>query len=43
MKTGDFRRSWETFSTDGEVLAKFALQFKKLEDAVTGVIDFLGI
>jgi hypothetical protein len=23
-------------------LAKFALQFKKLEDAVSGVIDFLG-
>ena len=29
-------------STDGEVLVKFALQFKKLEDAVTAVVDFLG-
>ena len=27
---------------DGEVLVKFALQFKKLEDAVTAVVDFLG-
>ena len=26
-----------------EVLEKFALQFKKLEDAVTAVIDFLGM
>mmetsp|Transcript_26121 Transcript_26121/g.24956 ORF Transcript_26121/g.24956 Transcript_26121/m.24956 type:complete len:938 (-) Transcript_26121:178-2991(-) len=43
VSLGDFRRSWETFSTDGEVLAKFALQFKKLEDAVSGVIDFLGM
>eukprot|EP01038_Epipyxis_sp_PR26KG_P005402 gene5402-7486_t len=39
----DFRRSWDQFGTDGEVLEKFALQFKKLEDAVTAVIDFLGM
>ena len=29
--------------TDGEVLAKFALQFKKLEEGVAAVIDFLGM
>ena len=43
VSLGDFRRSWEQMSTDGEVLAKFALQFKKLEDAVAAVIDFLGM
>lgn len=40
---GDFRRSWDQIGTDGEVLEKFALQFKKLEDAVTAVTDFLGM
>jgi coatomer protein complex subunit gamma len=39
---GDFRRSWEEMGNAGEVLEKFALQFKKLEDAVAAVIDFLG-
>jgi hypothetical protein len=29
-------------TSEGEVLVKFALQFKKLEDAVAAVIDFLG-
>ena len=29
-------------TAEGEVLVKFALQFKKLEDAVAAVIDFLG-
>lgn len=43
MFVGDFRRSWEEMGNDGEVLEKFALQFKKLEDAVTAVIDFLGM
>eukprot|EP01041_Mallomonas_annulata_P000651 gene651-1260_t len=41
--TGDFRRSWDQMGTDGEVLEKFALQFKKLEDAVNAVCDFLGM
>jgi len=41
--TGDFRRTWEQAGTDGEVLEKFALQYKKLEDAVTAVTDFLGM
>lgn len=40
---GDFRRCWEAAGSEGEVLEKFALQFKKLEDAVTAVLDFLGM
>lgn len=39
----DFRKAWETIGNDYEVLEKFALQFKRLEDAVTAVIDFLGM
>ncbi len=39
----DFRKGWENAGTDNEVLEKFALQFKKIEDAVTAVIDFLGM
>ena len=39
----DFRKAWETVGNAGEVLEKFALQFKNLEDAVTAVIDFLGM
>lgn len=39
----DFRKAWEVTGNEGEVLEKFALQFKKLEDAVTAIIDFLGM
>lgn len=39
----DFRKGWETVGSDNEVLEKFALQFKNMEDAVTAVIDFLGM
>jgi len=39
----DFRKAWETTGNDNEVLEKFALQFKKMEDAVKAVIDFLGM
>ena len=39
----DFRKSWETVGNENEVMEKFALQFKKMEDAVTAVIDFLGM
>jgi coatomer subunit gamma len=39
----DFRKAWEVTGNDNEVLEKFALQFKKLEDAVAAVIDFLGM
>ncbi len=39
----DFRRSWEQMGLDGEVLETFSLQFRRLGDAVSGVIDFLGM
>jgi len=39
----DFRKAWENIGNDNEVLEKFALQFKRLEDAVSAVIDFLGM
>lgn len=39
----DFRKAWENIGNDNEVLEKFALQFRQLEDAVTAVIDFLGM
>ena len=40
---GDFKRSWEEMGADGEVLEKFALQFKRLEEAVPAVVNFLGM
>lgn len=43
VQVGDFRRVWEQVGSDGEVLEKFALQFRKLEDAVVAVADFLGM
>mmetsp|Transcript_5162 Transcript_5162/g.14783 ORF Transcript_5162/g.14783 Transcript_5162/m.14783 type:complete len:949 (+) Transcript_5162:103-2949(+) len=39
----DFRKGWEVIGNDNEVLEKFALQFKKMEDAVAAIIDFLGM
>jgi coatomer protein complex subunit gamma len=39
----DFRKSWDTIGNDNEVLEKFALQFKNMEDAVVAVVDFLGM
>lgn len=39
----DFRKAWENMGNDNEVLEKFALQFKKMEDAVAAVVDFLGM
>jgi len=43
VSVSDFRKSWETMGNANEVLEKFALQFKKMEDAVAAVIDFLGM
>lgn len=40
---GDFRRAWEETGAEGEVLEKFALQFKKLEEGVAAVLEFLGM
>jgi coatomer subunit gamma len=39
----DFRKAWETVGNENEVLEKFALQYKKQEDAVQAVVDFLGM
>lgn len=39
----DFRKAWDAAGNDNEVLEKFALQFKKAEDAVSAVIDYLGM
>jgi coatomer subunit gamma len=39
----DFRKAWEVTGNENEVLEKFALQFKRLEDAVVSVIDILGM
>ncbi|CAM9742963.1 unnamed protein product, partial [Choristocarpus tenellus] len=43
ISLGDFRMGWEHMGTEGEVLEKFALHFRRLEEAVTGVVDFLGM
>lgn len=39
----DFRKAWETLGNGNEVLEKFALQFKSMEEAVAAVVDFLGM
>jgi coatomer protein complex subunit gamma len=39
----DFRKAWEVVGNANEVLEKFALQFKKMEDAINAVVDFLGM
>eukprot|EP00549_Striatella_unipunctata_P007387 CAMPEP_0118712864 /NCGR_PEP_ID=MMETSP0800-20121206/25123_1 /TAXON_ID=210618 ORGANISM="Striatella unipunctata, Strain CCMP2910" /NCGR_SAMPLE_ID=MMETSP0800 /ASSEMBLY_ACC=CAM_ASM_000638 /LENGTH=810 /DNA_ID=CAMNT_0006618103 /DNA_START=348 /DNA_END=2780 /DNA_ORIENTATION=- len=39
----DFRKAWETIGNSNEVLEKFALQFKKLEEAIAAVMNFLGM
>jgi len=39
----DFRRAWEQMGNANEVLERFALQFKKLEDGIAAVLGFLGM
>mmetsp|Transcript_2554 Transcript_2554/g.5373 ORF Transcript_2554/g.5373 Transcript_2554/m.5373 type:complete len:944 (-) Transcript_2554:213-3044(-) len=39
----DFRKGWETVGNGNEVLEKFALQFKKMDEAVAGIVSFLGM
>lgn len=39
----DFRRAWETQGGEGEVMEKFGLPFKKIEEAVNAVLDYLGM
>jgi len=43
VATPDFRRAWEDMGNSNEVLEKFALQFKKQEEAVSAVVEFLGM
>lgn len=43
VSLGDFRRGWEQMGSKAEVLEKFALGFKKLDEAVAAVEDFLGM
>lgn len=43
VSLGDFKRNWETLGPENEVLEKFQLQFKQLNEAIVAVIDFLGM
>ena len=44
VSLGDFRRAWEGMAdAGGEVEEKFALQVKKLEEAVDSTIELLGM
>jgi coatomer subunit gamma len=45
VNVGDFRRKWEQMNDNNgtEVIEKFALQFKRLDEAVAGVIEYLGM
>lgn len=39
----DFRKSWEDIGSTSETLEKYALSFKSLEEAVSAVINLLGM
>jgi coatomer subunit gamma len=39
----DFRKAWEEAGNDNEVLEKFALNYKKVEEAVVAILDMLGM
>jgi coatomer subunit gamma len=39
----DFRKVWEVVGNENEVLEKYALQFKSIEDAVASIINKLGM
>ena len=39
----DFRQGWEVIGSGNEVLEKFALQFKKMDEAVAAIVNFLGM
>lgn len=44
MGLGDFSRTgWEKMGAEAEVLEKFALGFKRIEEAASEVEDFLGM
>jgi len=39
----DFRKGWEVVGNGNEVLEKFALQFKKMDEALEAIVNFLGM
>jgi len=39
----DFRKSWEIVGNANETLEKYALQFKSLEEAVSAIINLMGM
>ena len=43
VSVGDFRTSWEQIGNDNEVLEMFALQYKKVDDAIFSVLELLGM
>jgi len=43
VSAGDFRKMWESVGAENEVLEKYALQFSKMEDAISAVMDFVGM
>lgn len=43
VNVGDFRRSWEQLGNTCEVLQKFALSFRSVEDAAENVIKYFGM
>lgn len=43
VSVGDFRRSWDQMGSEGEVLEKYALQFRKFDEAIAAIIEYLGM
>lgn len=43
VAVADFRKAWEAAGNENEVMEKFALQFKRMEDAISAIIDLLGL
>lgn len=39
----DFRQSWEDLASGAEIMERYALQFSSLEDAVSSVVNLLGM
>merc|ERR1712038_1159883 len=39
----DFRNAWDTMGNTNEIVEKFALSHKKIEDALDAVLKYLGM
>jgi len=39
----DFRKAWETVGNGNEVLEKFALQFKKMDEGLAAIVNLMGM